>query len=515
MISPTEATVSVAGATLTNSAHASEISWVEPLRLRGRLDASFYAPKYLRLDAALDKFEPSQIEPLGNFLKAPRRVLYMHTQTYEGQDAPPNSIPFFSGGDLDGAGCTLNWSGPALVDSWMAEKYPKGLLFAGALLVKVKGPNQSAAYVENLRNKALVSGTILFSGTSGIDPYYLVLFLCSSHGTEWRTRLRTNLTVEFVSNDDLKEVPVLRLPETIQRGMGNYLRKAERLRELSEVKWAAAVALLSRAIGTPLTGAFFENFDSLLLSDRSYRLLNTSPPIAWAVARDRIGAQLYHPRRVHAQRTAGRIHKVEPLSKLAKRTAKRADAEAIAKSYVGLDRIDSHLGVISRNIDQNAEAEAGAVAFGPGAILFSRLRPYLNKVAICPPYFGNGCGSTELMVYQAEAGIHPFYLFLTLKSALGLYQVLDITTGSTHPRVSPEDVDEILVPRLERALEDQIGELVSQAHQHWYLSRELVADAREKIDALIAGNLDETALSQVSGTIETWLAANPSPFESK
>src|SRR5437879_1553066 len=80
-----------------------EISWVSPRRVRYRLDASFYAPRYLQLDAALDSFEASQIHSLENFLKSPRRVLYMGTQTYEPKNSPPNGVPFISGGDLDGA----------------------------------------------------------------------------------------------------------------------------------------------------------------------------------------------------------------------------------------------------------------------------------------------------------------------------------------------------------------------------------------------------------------------------
>ena len=84
--------------------------------------------------------------------------------------------------------------------------------------------------------------------------------------------------------------------------------------------------------------------------------------------------------------------------------------------------------------DNGSECKrVSGITFERGDILFSRLRPYLNKVAIWEKK--RGLGSTGLLVYRPILDINRYYLYLVLKSPLGLYQIIDVTSGSTYPRV--------------------------------------------------------------------------------
>ena len=153
--------------------------------------------------------------------------------------------------------------------------------------------------------------------------------------------------------------------------------------------------------------------------------------------------------------------------------------------------------------------------FRAETILFSRLRPNLNKVSIWPESWGPGSGSGELLAYRATNSVCPYFLFFVLKSPLGLFQVIDVTGGSTLPRVESEVVDQILVPRVAPGTEARIGSLIRESHSSWYASDDLIPTIKAEVESMIDGTLDEKHVATESKEIEQWLKDNPSPYVSK
>ena len=207
--------------------------WVSPKDLGGRIDASYFHHQYLSLDLSLAHFPDQEVTILDRLLLKPRRVLYQKTTSYSEEGAPEGAVPFISGVDLDGSTMTINWSSVRYVERWMLESYPNGRLTDGSLLIKVKGPNQHTAFVSRAAKTALVSGTVLFSQVQGCNPFYLAAYLSSRQGTAWRSRLRTNTTVEFVGNRELRAVPVPLPDRRVQDYIGAKVELAERCRAIS------------------------------------------------------------------------------------------------------------------------------------------------------------------------------------------------------------------------------------------------------------------------------------------
>lgn len=299
----------------------------------------------------------------------------------------------------------------------------------------------------------------------------------------------------------------------LQRAIGNKVRKAERLRELAGQNWATANRLLSDALKLPIEHSFFRVFGQADAATADYRCTTIDPPSAWALADEAIAAQYYHPRRVRTRKLAKACGRSERLDELATRLRKGADRASGIGRVIGLDQIDSTTGVIAATGNPNAEHDGPQAVFEPQTILFSRLRPNLNKVTIWPESWATGSGSGELLAYRTNEDVNPYYLFFVLKSPLGLFQVLDVTAGSTLPRVESEVVDSILVPRLTGDAEMQIGALVQDAHAAWYASADLIPEAKAAVESLIDGMLDEERLLAESAGIEAWLKKNPSPHD--
>lgn len=206
-----------------------------PQEVSHRLDAMFYRSDYVANAMRLRRSGVKSAD-LRSLVLAGRRTIYFSTDTKEADEADPTWIPFLTADDLSGDGCFINLNARRRVSPAFAARYPKGLLRANELLVKVKGPNQTTAYNADLPEfPVLISGTIWGALVRNdlVDPHYLVSALSSDYGAMARARLRTNTNVEFLGADDLLEL-LLPIPERgAQRYIGEKVRQAEGLRRLS------------------------------------------------------------------------------------------------------------------------------------------------------------------------------------------------------------------------------------------------------------------------------------------
>lgn len=195
-----------------------------------------------------------------------------------------------------------------------------------------------------------------------------------------------------------------------------------------------------------------------LLGSLDWWLLNTlglaTPPIddrvifavrsAQISSSQRLNPDYFHPERLKAIgviKSAGRNLQPARLADLAE-FRRDVSKTASGQYYLGLAHIQSHTGEL---IETNEEAEGQCFHFQENDVLFARLRPYLNKV-----YRAERAGvcSTEFHVIRAKnsAKILPDYLAVMLRSRLILAQTRHMMTGNTHPRLTNDDVVNLIVP---------------------------------------------------------------------
>ncbi len=208
---------------------------ISPSTIRHRIDATYYHPKYVFNELRLKRSSIPTRE-LSDLVEKGRRAIYFQTSTLDKDEAPADWVPFLTSDDLGADGIFIDVDARRRVSPLFANNYPNGLLRSNEILVKVKGPNQTTAYVEDVpNNKVLVSGTI-WGGIvrkNKVDPWYLVTALSSDYGAIARTRLRTNLNVEFLSPDDLSRMEILLPDRSVQTYIGDKVRQAARLRQRS------------------------------------------------------------------------------------------------------------------------------------------------------------------------------------------------------------------------------------------------------------------------------------------
>ena len=467
---------------------------VPPEEIKGRIDASYYDERYNDLDKELSRFRSNQKVLLGDLLDSPRRILYQKTTTFEQPNIPDEAIPFISGVDLDGDTMSINWSRVKYVESWMADRYPKGKLFSGALLIKVKGPNQHTVYVSENNRLALVSGTVFFSKTKGCDPYYLTSYLSCKSGVKWRSRLRTNTTVEFIGNEELRNVPVLLPDEKVQRFIGKQLELAEECRRRAD-------ALLKEAN---------QMFDQKLLTSSFAASNEKSNFIDLKRLQERIAAEFYLPKyyQINSHFTQIGLRTIDFGSAcesiFRSSTPKRSDAgniPCLLTTDIKPYKI-SHTQAaikIEPNIYRNHVGKLQAKD-----IVYSSICSPHGDAAIVLPHWGKMSAGGDVTVIRANDDFHPGYLCLFLNSIFGRMQSERYSRGSVQRRVYPDDIESFSLPHLSKDEQNQIGRRVIQFQILCEKSFEISSQAKEATDKLVKGHLDTDAILSGKLKAPTW-----------
>jgi type I restriction enzyme S subunit len=273
-------------------------------------------------------------------------------------------------------------------------------------------------------------------------PDFVPLFLATSAGRIQIDRIsRQIIGMTNVNAEELQDL-LLPLPDVprqrellVEMDAAREARK-EKLREADELLVSLDTYLLETLALTPPPPDNRQIYAVRLNAVRSESRLN---------------ADYFHPERILTLRTLQQTASTR-LDALVTfhRDLRTADARP---NYLGLAHVQSHTGELV-TFDEGAEGQC--FAFLPGDVLFARLRPYLNKV-YCAEH--EGVCSTEFHVMRVNnpAALLPEYLATMLRSRLIVAQTRHMMTGNTHPRLTNDDVVNLVVPVPEIAVQEQIA----------------------------------------------------------
>lgn len=459
--------------------------WVSPSDINGRIDATYFDCDYLPLDSFLAHFPKSEVLALDRFLSKPRRVLYQKTTSFALSEAPDGAVPFISGVDIDGATMTINWESVRYVEQWMHEKYPKGRLVNGSLLIKVKGPHQHTAFVTKADRTALVSGTVFFAGVRGINPYYLAAYLSSQPGNAWRTRLRTNTTVEFIGNEELRAVPVLLPDPRIQDYIGAKVELAERCRGRANT----------------LRGEALTRFDHLLKTDRFQPARDLTNLIGVEQLSERLTSEFYLPRYFDLDAHLGSLGlPLKPIARLLReRIIRSSTPERIEDGAVPCiltSDIDPHeIRWRQPSLRVSASVHAGhGGRLEPLDVVYTSVGPPVGEAAVVLTQFLPMAVGGDVSILRHGDDLHPGYLSLFLNSVFGQMQNDRYSRGIRQRRVYPDDIGSFLISVPGRDDQAFIGDRVVRYQALSERAVDLVNRAKSDVEALIEGTLDTKAI---------------------
>ena len=141
-----------------------------------------------------------------------------------------------------------------------------------------------------------------------------------------------------------------------------------------------------------------------------------------------------------------------------------SSSEIVSGSYVvELEDIEKNTGRIIKLSSVSECKDSNRNVFRNGNILYSKLRPYLNKVAI--PDFDGFC-SSEIMVLDVPSELSSHYLQIVLMSPFFVNYATSKSYGTKMPRLGTEDGRNALIPIPPMDEQKRVVDYVKQILNH-------------------------------------------------
>ncbi len=302
------------------------------------------------------------------------------------------------------------------------------------LLTKAGVLGDASVFPNYLKKGNITSHLASIQPTNDVVPDFLATYLSSTFGIKQIYRWGNKTTRPELNTDEVREILIIVPPTAVQKKLVGEMKAA---REDRRKKLQQADEL-------------FSSLDEWLMDKLGLTMPFMNERMVFAVTSSQINSShrlnpdYFHPERLKAIGVIKSAEKNLHPARLADFVEFRRDVceSASEKYYLGLAHIQSHTGEV---IETNEEAEGQCFSFQENDVLFARLRPYLNKVYCAERV---GVCSTEFHVIRVKKSIKvlPDYLAVMLRSRLILAQTRHMMTGNTHPRLTNDDVVNLIVP---------------------------------------------------------------------
>jgi len=115
------------------------------------------------------------------------------------------------------------------------------------------------------------------------------------------------------------------------------------------------------------------------------------------------------------------------------------------EKYIGLEHIESGTGKILKiNHVSQGDLKSSKFSFNKDCILYGKLRPYLNKVAL--PNFDGICSTDILPIEPFKDKCNKYYLAFLLKHPHYIKLSTEFSTGANLPRINPKAIKRFRIP---------------------------------------------------------------------
>ena len=154
--------------------------------------------------------------------------------------------------------------------------------------------------------------------------------------------------------------------------------------------------------------------------------------------------------------------------------------------YVELANINSSIGIIdgySEVLGKEAPSRAKRI-LRQGDVIVSSVEGSLGKVALVDKTQEGFLASTGFFQFRSKE-ILPEVLLILAKSLIVKMQLQKRCAGTILMAVPSETLENILIPVVAKPVQQKIAELVRKSHEARKKSKELLEEAKRKVEAMI------------------------------
>ena len=440
-----------------------------------RLDADYYQPKYLNeLETWRKLDERVGISKLAHLISAPVRT--GRTPSLRNIRNDDVIIPF-----IKTDGIREGW-----INFESAGELPRRVLAQSdfirpnSVVVTIIGATPEivgrAAIVRESDPKCVTNQNVAVISTNGkCDPYFLTAYFQTSWGRDqlWRHSRRTEQV-----NLNCREVERVLVPVpdiSIQNRIGNLVRNSFEAIDKAKLLYVQAQSLLESELG----------LDKLTFD----KPVSYSSPYSACLSEGRIDADYFQPKYLQMRSLiesypGGYDCLLSYCDVLAPNFDPRKHPKETFK-YIELANIEASIGLVegfTEDLGLNLPLRAKRMVTH-GDVIASSVVGSVEKSALITDEDGY-LASTGFFHFRPK-NISSEFLLVLVRSVFVRMQLQQQATGGILSAVPEQRLCHIVVPRIPKALQDEITLLVRQAHRARKESKRLLDQAKHRVEALI------------------------------
>lgn len=437
------------------------------------------------------------LKPLGSFVKEGYRVVYENTKIIDKIEAIENNHPcFLQATDLDTPFIKTDSLFYVHNDEW--ERYPKGRIKKGEILIEVKGKIDKVSIVpEDFPEKTLVTGSLFkLSVNDKINKHVLLTYLISKYGKAFKDRFKTNLLISYISKPDLYRIPIPSFSKEFQIQIDNLYETIFSSKKQSKQTYKQAQNLLLEEIGikdfTPSQESvniksFKDSFASSGRLDAEYYQLKYEQVV------DKVKNKSFD-----TLNNLVDINKsIEPGSK----NYAENGLPFIRVADLSKQGLSEPQKFISESFVNENQDKINDLKPKKGTVLFSKDGSVGIAYHLRNGYDGITSGAILHLRVKDEQRILPEYLTLALNSKVVQMQAERDAGGSIilHWRVG--EIENVVVPIIDFDKQQEISELIEQSFSLKKQSENLLEVAKKAVEIAIEKN-EEVAMKYINNEID-------------
>lgn len=439
-----------------------------------RLDAAFYSPSHVQNAIKVHAFNGKMLEDCCT------RILDHSFLSIRTEDYQKMGVPFVRVKNLKGIVLDEDF---VFISEDSNQRESQTICGPGDLLFAKTGKTAAAPVPAHLPQVNTSQDVMVATVSRDIDSYYIASYLNCKHGSIYQERYVQGPVQPHLSLGSLRKLFIPLFGIKAQNYIGDKVRLAERLRAVaseSEATFRNAVLDEFLSINDYAVGNVRHNRAKPHELDGDLNPGSFNP--------DRVKVRLY------LKANGGR-----KISTIANIETPTTSTYSSCDCYIGLDSVGSTTGTIKPSTVGQEEVVGTVRLLSEGPVI-SKLRPYLNKVAYVPSMLAGACGSTELLCVRGKSSELNWYLCGVLSLHSTVRQLVPVSTGSTHPRVTREDVLDVFIPWIKSP--EETGQKLAIAQRAYFTSDGLIAIAKFLLEALIERKVTDDELIDAQMKLE-------------
>jgi restriction endonuclease S subunit len=434
-----------------------------------RLDAEYYQPEILEVAKKLDSIPTKTISEISESVLSFGAYSLTNYIKWEDSGIPYLKVENIKDGFID-------FSEVNFISEEIDKILRKSQVKEGQVIITMAGTIGNTAVAHRVPEKVNSNqATAKITLKNGYSPYYLTAFLNSYYGRKQIEREIVSSVQPNIFLWQIKNFKVPILPKEKQKEIEEMYKKGLNELENSKSLYSQGEDLLLEELGLK---------DFKVEEDLTYYVKLSDIKSA-----HRADAEYFQPKYGRLIKYLKSKFSLEQLNHLANKQERKIKPNSLEiYKYIEISDIKTDIGEVHYTERLGADLPPNArIPITGGELIISKVRPTRKAIAIIPIDLGNKtiC-SSAFTVYNLPTPLKE-YIFITLRSIIGLFQLEKPTTGTEYPTLNDKDIENLLIPILPDSTQQKIATLVQQSHEARKKAKELLEETKQKVENLIEG----------------------------